>query len=130
MNFQEKLAGVVNRYEEVQALVSSPNINADELVKLNKEISVLEPVVNAIHNYQTQEKSFNEAKELMEDANLDKDMRELAEMEYYELKEKLPELEKEIKILLLPKEEDDEKAIEKVLENIKNKEERNKIKVL
>ncbi len=109
MNFQEKLAGVVNRYEEVQALVSSPNINADELVKLNKEISVLEPVVNAIHNYQTQEKSFNEAKELMEDANLDKDMRELAEMEYYELKEKLPELEKEIKILLLPKEEDDEK---------------------
>lgn len=109
MNFQEKLAGVVNRYEEVQALVSSPNINAEELVKLNKEISVLEPVVTAIHNYQTQEKSFNEAKELMEDSNLDKEMRDLAEMEYYELKEKLPELEKEIKILLLPKEEDDEK---------------------
>lgn len=109
MNFQEKLAGVVSRYDEVQSLLSSPSINAEELVKLNKEISVLEPVVAAIHNYQKQEKSFNEAGELMQDASLDKEMRELAEAEYYELKEKLPELEKEIKILLLPKEEDDEK---------------------
>ena len=45
MNFQEKLAGVVNRYDEVQALLSSPGLSADELVKLNKEISTLEPVV-------------------------------------------------------------------------------------
>ena len=58
MNFQEKLAGVVNRYEEVQSLVSSPNLNAEELVKLNKEMAVLEPVVDAIHNYQQQEKSL------------------------------------------------------------------------
>ena len=109
MNFQEKLAGVVNRYEEVQALLSTPNINAEELVKLNKEISILEPVVEAIHNYQNKEKSLNEAKDLMEDNSLDKEMRELAEAEYYELKETLPEIEKEIKVLLLPKEEDDEK---------------------
>ncbi len=109
MNFQEKLAGVVNRYEEVQSLVSSPNLNAEELVKLNKEMAVLEPVVDAIHNYQQQEKSLKEAEELKDDASLDKEMRELAEAEYYEIKEKLPELEKEIKILLLPKEDDDEK---------------------
>lgn len=109
MNFQEKLAGVVSRYDEVQSLLSSPSINAEELVKLNKEISVLEPVVAAIHNYQKQEKSFKEVGELMQDASLDKEMQELAEAEYYELKDKLPELEKEIKILLLPKEEDDEK---------------------
>ena len=102
MNFQEKLAGVVTRFEEVQALLSSPNISADELVKLNKEISVLEPVVEAIGQYQNMEKSFADAKEMMEDASLDKDMRELAEMEYYELKDKLPELEKQIKVLLLP----------------------------
>ena len=59
MNFQEKLANVVNRYEEVEALLSSPSISADELVKLNKEIAVLEPVVGAIHNYQKQKKSFD-----------------------------------------------------------------------
>ena len=109
MNFQEKLAGVVTRFEEVQALLSSASISADELVKLNKEIAVLEPVVEAIGQYNNMEKSFNEAKELMEDASFDKDMRELAEMEYYELKDKLPELEKQIKVLLLPKEDDDEK---------------------
>lgn len=97
MNFQEKLAGVVSRYEEVQSLLASPSIGADELVKLNKEISVLEPVVEAIHNYQKQEKSFKEAGELMQDASMDKEMRELAETEYYELKEKLPELEKKSK---------------------------------
>ena len=109
MNLQEKLAGVVNRYDEVQALLSSQGISADELVKLNKEISNLEPVVEAINNYQKQLQSFNDASEMMNDSSLDKEMRELAEIEYYELKDKLPELEKEIKILLLPKEDDDEK---------------------
>ena len=109
MNFQEKLSGVVNRYEEVQALLTSSSISADELVKLNKEISVLEPVVSAINNYNAKEQSFKEAGEIMQDNSMDKELRELAEMEYYELKEQLPVLEKEIKILLLPKEEDDEK---------------------
>ena len=50
MNFEEKLANVVNRYEEVQALLTSTT-NSEELVKLNKELSVLEPVVNAIQSY-------------------------------------------------------------------------------
>lgn len=109
MNFQEKLAGVVSRFEEVQALLSTSGISADELVKLNKEMSVLEPVVEAINKYQHQEQSLKDAEEMMQDSSLDKEMKELAEAEYYELKEQLPTLEKEIKILLLPKEEDDEK---------------------
>ncbi len=109
MNFQEKLAGVVSRFEEVQALLSTSGISADELVKLNKEMSVLEPVVEAINKYQHQEQSLKDAEEMMQDSSLDKEMKELAEAEYYELKEQLPALEKEIKLLLLPKEEDDEK---------------------
>lgn len=109
MNFDEKLAGVVTRFEEVQALLGSPETSTDELVKLNKEIAVLEPVVAAINNYNKQMQAFKDAEEMMADATLDKEMRDLAEMEYYELKEKLPVLEKEIKVLLLPKEEDDEK---------------------
>ncbi len=109
MNFDEKLAGVVTRFEEVQALLGSPETSTDDLVKLNKEIAVLEPVVAAINNYNKQMQAFKDAEEMMSDATLDKEMRDLAEMEYYELKEKLPLLEKEIKVLLLPKEEDDEK---------------------
>lgn len=109
MNFEEKLSGVVARFDEVQALLSTPETLTDELVKLNKEISVLEPVVVAINNYQKQLQSFKDAEDMMQDNSLDKEMRDLAELEYYDLKDKLPELEKEIKVLLLPKDEEDEK---------------------
>ncbi len=108
MNFEEKLANVVNRYEEVQALLTS-NIASDELVKLNKELAVLEPVVAAIQNYNHTVQTMRDDEAMMADAELDKEMRDMAEAEYYEAKEKLPELEKGIRILLLPKDADDEK---------------------
>ena len=108
MNLDDKLANVVNRYEEVQALLTS-GVSTEDLVKLNKELSTLEPVVAAIHDYQHVQQMMNDDKAMMDDASLDKEMREMAEMEYYECKEKMPELEKQIKILLLPKDEDDDK---------------------
>ena len=109
MSFAEKLANVVNRHDEIQSLLSSPDISAEDLVRMNKEMSELTPVVEAIQNYNHAESNMNDAKAMMEDDSLDKEMRDMAEAEYYELKEKLPEMEKEIKILLLPKEQDDEK---------------------
>jgi len=109
MSFAEKLSNVVNRHDEVQALLSNPEITSDELVKLNKELSTLSPVVEAINELCRLEQNMSDDKTMMEDGSLDKEMREMAEAEYYELKEKLPDLEKQVKILLLPKEEDDEK---------------------
>ncbi|MBP1532091.1 MAG: peptide chain release factor 1 [Alphaproteobacteria bacterium] len=108
MNLDEKLANVVNRYEEVQALLNS-GVSTEELVKLNKELATLQPVVEAINEYQHQQKVMADDKVLMEDTGLDKEMREMAEAEYFEAKESLPELEKKIKVLLLPKDADDEK---------------------
>ncbi len=108
MNFEEKLANVVNRYEEVQALLTSTS-SSDELVKLNKELAVLEPVVAAIQNYNHELQVMRDDEAMMNDSSLDKEMRDMAEAEYYEAKEKLPELEKKIKVLLLPKDADDEK---------------------
>lgn len=107
--FAEKLANVVSRFEEIQSLISSPDLNADELVKMNKELSALTPVVEAVQEYKHTEQNMNDAKAMMSDTSLDKEMKELAEAEYYELKEKLPEMEKQIKILLLPKDDEDEK---------------------
>ncbi|MBQ8677439.1 MAG: peptide chain release factor 1 [Alphaproteobacteria bacterium] len=107
--FAEKLANVVSRFEEIQALISSPDLNADELVKMNKELSALTPVVEAVQEYKHTEQNMNDAKAMMSDSSLDKEMKELAEAEYYDLKEKLPEMEKQIKILLLPKDDEDEK---------------------
>ena len=109
MNFAEKLANVVNRYQEIEALIAAPNLSSDELVKMNKELAALAPVVEAINNWHKLEQNLNDAKVMMDDETLDKEMRELAETEYYELKEKMPQVEHEIKVLLLPKEEDDEK---------------------
>lgn len=109
MNLEEKLANVSNRYEEVQALLSSPDISSDELVKLNKELSNLEPVVAAITEYNRTQTAMKDDQAMIADPDMDKEMKEMAEAEFYELKEKLPELEKQIRILLLPKDSDDEK---------------------
>ena len=109
MNFAEKLANVVDRYNEIEALIAEPERTSEELVKMNKELAALNPIVEAINAYNNLNRNMAEAKEMMDDASLDKDMRDLAESEYYELKEKLPEKEKEIKILLLPKDDDDDK---------------------
>lgn len=43
MSFAEKLANVVNRHDEIQALLSSPDVSPDDLVRMNKEISELAP---------------------------------------------------------------------------------------
>ena len=109
VSFAEKLANVVNRFEEIQALISSPDLNAEELVKMNKELSALTPVVEAVQQYKHAEQNMNDAKAMMDDSSLDKEMREMAEAEYYDLKEQLPSMEKQIKILLLPKDDEDEK---------------------
>ena len=109
MSFAEKLANVVNRHEEIQSLLASPNLSPEELVRMNKEMAALEPVVEAVKNYRKVEQNMHDAQAMMQDSSLDKEMYEMAEAEYYELRDRLPELEKEIKILLLPKQEDDEK---------------------
>lgn len=109
MSFAEKLSNVVNRHDEVQALLANPDLGSDELVRLNKELAALTPVVEAVNELRRAEQDMEDAKAMMDDSSLDKDMRDMAEAEYYELKEKQPELEKQIKVQLLPKEEDDEK---------------------
>ncbi len=109
MNFAEKLSNVVDRYNELEALISAPNVGSEDLVRMNKEIAALAPVVEAIKNYNHVEQNMKDAQQMMEDSSLDKEMRDLASAEYYELKEKMPELEKEIKIQLLPKDAEDEK---------------------
>lgn len=109
MNFSEKLASVVDRYNELEALIIDPELSSDEMIKMNKELASLTPVVEAIMQFNNLEQNMNDAKEMMNDTSLDAEMRKLAEEEFFDLKEALPAKEKEIKILLLPKDDDDEK---------------------
>lgn len=104
MNIEEKLAGVKARYEELEALLSQPTDGAT-FTRLSKEMGELQPVVEAIDAYTKAKHDMDEAEALM----ADEAMKEMAEEEFYALKEKMPELEHRIKILLIPKDEADEK---------------------
>ena len=72
-----------------------------------KEHAELEPIVEKYREYKKTEKNMQDAKEMMNDPEL----KELAEMEMLEAKEKLPQIEEELKILLIPKDPDDDKNV-------------------
>ncbi len=105
----EKLEEVEKRYEELTKMISDPEVisNHAEWQKLMKEHASIEEVVLKFREYKKEKKSMEEAEELMKDP----EMKELAEEEYYASKEKLPEIEEELKFLLIPKDPDDDKNI-------------------
>jgi len=105
----QKLDAVENRYEELTSKISDPEViaNQNEWREFMKEHSEIEPIVEKYREYKKTKQSMEEAKEMLNDPEL----KELAEMEILEAKEKLPKLEEEIKILLIPKDKDDEKNV-------------------
>ncbi len=106
MSFEEKLVKVEYRFEELQAVMAkAATISGEEFTKASKESYQLDPIVSAIKELKKAKENMKAAADLMKDA----EMKALAEEEYYDLKAKIPDLEKQIKILLLPKDEADEK---------------------
>ena len=110
MSFEEKLNVVLSRHEELEALLGSgEGVVGETYVKLSKELANLKDVVDAIKAYQAAQRELTDAEAMMKDESLDADMKAMAEEEFYAVKEKLPELERNLKILLLPKNAVDEK---------------------
>ena len=105
----QKLEAVEQRYEELNKLISDPAVisRQNEWKDLMKEHSDLVDVVEKYREYKKINKAMEEAKEML----ADKDLKGLAEMQIEECKEKLPKIEEELKILLIPKDKDDEKNI-------------------
>ena len=105
----EKLEAVEKRYKELTKLISDPEViaNQTEWQKLMKEHASIEDVVLKFREYKKEKQAMEEAEELLHDP----EMKELAEAEYYEAKDKLPKIEEELKILLIPKDPDDDKNI-------------------
>jgi peptide chain release factor 1 len=109
----EKLEGVKIRFEEVGQLITDPDVINDmkKYIKLNKEYKELEPLVEAYNSYKNILSNIQSAKDILANEK-DEEMKEMAKMELDELEEKIDPLEEEIKILLLPKDpEDDKNAI-------------------
>ena len=105
----EKLEAVEKRYEELNKLISDPEVisRQNEWKNLMKEHSDMVDIVEKYREYKKVKEAYNEAQEMLQD----KDLKELAEMQMNECREKMPKIEEELKILLIPKDKDDEKNI-------------------
>lgn len=109
MLFEEKLNVILARRDELEALLGSGGgADGDSFVKMSKELSSLREVVPAIEEYQKAQKDMAFAQEMMNGAD-DDEMKAMAQEEFHALKDRLPELERHLKILLLPKDDADDK---------------------
>ena len=107
-----KLKSVEERYEEIAALLTDLNLINDQkaYAKLMKEYKQLAPLVEKFREYQQYAQNFEEAEALLKESG-DPEMKELAEEEYKESRAAMERCEEELKILLLPKDENDDKNV-------------------
>ena len=108
----DKLHAVEEKYRELESLISDPAVLADmpKWQKLSREHAQLAPVVEKYREYKKVREGLLEAKAIFDD-NPDVDMRRLAEDEIAELRPRLEALERELPILLLPKDPNDAKNV-------------------
>lgn len=106
---KERLESIKARYEELTTLLMDPEIMSDfnKIKALSKEQSDLKEIVDKYKEYETAEEHLKEAKEVLNDPEL----REMAELEIEENTAKLEQLNHELEILLIPKDENDGKNI-------------------
>lgn len=109
----DKLETVVNRYEQIAVELSRPETAADNAVftKLMKEHAELTPIVEKYREYTAAKNSEKEALEILSESGLDKDFKELAEEELKTAKADIERCSEELKILLLPKDPNDDKNV-------------------
>ena len=105
MNLAPKLDRITARAEELRAMLAE-GLSGEAYGKASKELSELSPVEARIADLRTAEQAQAEAATLLNDP----EMRELAEAELAELKQRIPRLEHEIRVALLPKDEADERS--------------------
>lgn len=99
----EKLKVLKSRHEELAVLMSAGGLNGDGFAKLSREYAELTPIVESYDSY---EKAVNDMADL-EVMMADPEMKEMATAEFYELKEKIPALEHQLKLALIPKDDAD-----------------------
>lgn len=107
----DKLREAELKYEKISEDLTKSEIfsNQEEFKKLMREHKQLTPIINKFREYKTVEKNMEEAKELM--SSDDAEIKELAISEYKESKEKLEVILKELQILLLPRDPNDDKNV-------------------
>ena len=112
MSLQSKFEQVIARYSDLESKLSNSDIDNEERINLGREYSDLMPIVEAIEKLKSVQGEIKSLEEIISDEETDIDMNRLADEELNELKNILPNLEQKVKLLLLPKDEaDDRNAI-------------------
>lgn len=108
-----RLESAEKRYEEINQSLCDAEIIADQnkYKALMKEYKSLTPVVEKYREYKKEEENLNEAKEILSESGADKDLKEMAEAEMESAKENIEKISEELKILLLPKDPNDERNV-------------------
>ncbi|WAA12191.1 peptide chain release factor 1 [Fervidibacillus halotolerans] len=108
----DRLQAVEDRYEKLNELLSDPDVVSDpkKLREYSKEQSDIEETVQVYREYKTVKKEWQEAKQLLEE-KLEPDMREMVKEEVEELEKRIEQLEETLKILLIPKDPNDDKNV-------------------
>ena len=110
MKIREKLNQVVARHDELRDILSTQtDMDSTELQRISKEFSELIDIVEIINEFRKMETEAQDLAELIADKETDIEMKTLAEEEFYELRNKIPQKQHEIQLKLLPKDEADSK---------------------
>ena len=109
----EKLSFIEDRYDELSKKIADPDVISDQAVfaKLCKEQSDISPIVEKYREFKALNETIQENEELISDSEMDKELKELAEEEIKESKQKIEAINEELKILLLPKDPHDDKSV-------------------
>ncbi|MBR3761044.1 MAG: peptide chain release factor 1 [Ruminococcus sp.] len=109
----EKLAVMAEKYNEISEKLSDPSIVNDNKLytQLMKDYKNMTPIIEKYNEYQKARSAFNDAKEMLDEGIYDREMKELAQAELEESKEDMERVAQELKILLLPKDPNDDKNV-------------------
>lgn len=109
----DKLEAVAARYEQISHKLMEPNVTNDQeqYTSLMREYKRLTPLVEKYHEYRAAKDAYEEARAMLDESGLDKELRELAQEQYDHNRELVESTSRELKVLLLPQDPNDEKNV-------------------
>ena len=109
----DKLKMAEERYDEINEKLMEPDVVNDQAAykSLMKEYKTLTPLVEKYREYKKAVSDFEEAKEMLDEGGIDKDFKEMVQLQYEENKELIEQYTDELKIMLLPKDPDDDRNV-------------------
>lgn len=109
----EKLSGIEERFEKINAQLCLPETAGDQELykKLMKELKQISPVVEKFREYRKYKNAFDEARRLLDGGGLDRDFKEMVQEELETSREQTARCEEELKVLLLPRDPNDDKSV-------------------